>query len=173
MQKGSQATFTATYVLVGYAVGTQVTVEQQLPKYYAASTDSNSTEIRVTDGTRQYVCESSTKTCSTPSATLSIMGFAGYYVANYWVAKMQQWPTYIPGQYNAVTITPSSTSLAGQPADCITYKNPEETDRICLFDSGVLASVQSKDITFLMTQFSPTVSPGIFAVPAGYVVTAQ
>jgi hypothetical protein len=172
MQAGTQVAHTATYVLSGMSVGTQVVVQRQGANYYAADTSGSSTEIRVTDGTDQYVCESDTKACSRPSFSESIADFGGYYVAEYWIAKMQQWPTYIPGQFAAVTITPSTMSFADQQADCITYENPTESAKVCLFDSGVIAWLQSGSADFYATQYAPGVSPDIFAVPAGYTVAA-
>jgi hypothetical protein len=169
VQAGSQVAFTASYVLPGS--NTEVTVQQQLPSYYSSTAFENgSTEIKVTDGTHQYVCESDTKTCSAPSFDVPISDFVGYYGAGYWVAKMQQWPTSIAGQYDAVKITSSTMTIAGQETDCVTYENPDETDRICLFDDGVIADVEAKETSFYVAEISPGVTPGIFAVPAGYTV---
>lgn len=167
VQRGAQATYTASY-------GSReepITFAQQPPKYYLASTSHGSTETLVGDGTAGYTCESETKTCSPTSRTVVNV----YYSAAYWVAKMQQWPTFISGCFNCVTVTSFEQAYAGQTAQCITYQNPDEKDTLCALSGGVLAAAQSTMIStsFVMWDFSSTVSPSIFAVPAGYSVASS
>lgn len=173
LQEGSQVAFTATYL----TQTTSVKVEQQLPKYFSAITDTysgrNWTEIHVTDGTHQYTCDSTTKTCKPPSFTLTLAQLAGYYTASYWVAEMQQWPTSIPGQYGAVTVTSSIDELAGRQVECLEYASAQRTAKVCILDNGVLASVRFKGVDFFLSEYAPGVTAGDFAVPAGYTVVPQ
>lgn len=172
LQTGQNATFDAVYKSTGSGSSTtSIEIANQGSSYAFNTVSSSGSKANIfSNGTKVYSCQqasgSSTWNCTDMTAIgLGTLGLATqFYTGKYWLPILK---TYAP-QAAALGATFSTATIAGQSAQCVTYKpSTSSGGEVCVTDSGVLALVKSSTNSFELQSYTGSPAASLFQLPAG------
>jgi hypothetical protein len=164
------ATFSATYtVMTSTNTGgpQTVTIEQDPP----ASVFKTGSGSYINTGTKTYYCASTSGsgvTClETSQTTNPLAGLLTLFNPSTAVAAMQSAEAEASSHLAGYSVTTSSGSYGGESAQCADISAAGHSAKYCVTSAGILAYEGSDGNSFSLTNYSSSVSPSDFAVPAG------
>ena len=169
LKSAEQATFKATYQASYSGNNETVTLEQAPPKSYFASSGGSV----INTGTTTYFCSTAngSESCISESSSANpLAALVDLFSPAAAVTALQGFESQVVAHAAGVNVTYSTSSFAGQSANCVNVSHAGQSEKYCVTASGILAYAGVGPNSFQLTSYSTTVAQSDFSLPAGATV---
>jgi hypothetical protein len=166
---GQRATFKAVYTTASNGHSQTVTVEQAPPQSLLSTPDA----MVLDNGKTTYFCSTSSgsPTCITSSGSNPLASLVEEFNPTAVLGVVRTAQAELASHATADQVKISSTTIAGQPSECLAVTADGSSGTYCVTKSGVLARVENGQGEELeLTSYSGSAPANDFTLPSGATV---